>query len=320
MTGSGADAIISVDGVSKQFATVCAVDDLSFRIKRGKIFALLGPNGAGKTTLVRMLVGVNKPDSGVISFYDDNGVSFGLENRARSGLTFGYLPEERGLYSDQPVLRTLVYFGVLYGMSRPKASEAAAGWLKRFDLAERAGEKLEALSKGNQQKIQFVSAVLHRPRLVILDEPFSGLDPLNQELFLDIIGELRSEGTTVLLSAHQMNLVEQIADHILVIDQGREILSGTMADIRAQAASRDKIIFSMEDNRNATALEAHPTIRKVEKMPGGEVIAWLEPDAKLADVIEVIAADFHVTSINSARVSLHEIFVDTVGRKNGGTR
>jgi len=202
-------------------------------------------------------------------------------------------------------------------MSRSAAGEAAAAWLERFDLSERGGEKLEVLSKGNQQKVQFISAVLHRPRPAILDEPFSGLDPLNQELFLSIIDELRRDGTTILLSAHQMNLVEQVADHILLIDKGREILSGTMADIRAQATSHDKIIFGLDGEPDLATLTGHPALRKVERTPSGEVVAWLQPDARLADLIATLGTDLPVTSINSAKVSLHEIFIDTVGRSGG---
>ncbi len=312
---SKARAIISAERVNKWFATVQAVRDLSFTIERGEIFALLGPNGAGKTTLVRMLVGIIKPDSGAIRFHDEAGGGGGADGAAPAALNLGYLPEERGLYSDQPVLRTLEYFGILYGMSRSEARGAATSWLERFELADRSREKLEVLSKGNQQKVQFISAVLHQPRLVILDEPFSGLDPLNQELFLEIMDELRRQGTTVLLSAHQMNLVEQVADHILLIDKGCEVLAGTMAEIRARAASRDKIIFNLEGEHDLASLARHPAVRKLERTPGGEVVAWLRPDARLGEVLAAISADLPLVAVNSARVSLHEIFIDTLGRR-----
>ncbi|MFH1573825.1 MAG: ATP-binding cassette domain-containing protein [Acidobacteriota bacterium] len=317
MTPSEDRVLISAERLNKRFATVQAVRDLSFTIARGEIFALLGPNGAGKTTLVRMLVGILKPDSGTIRFGDEADAGSGDGSSPPASLKLGYLPEERGLYADQPVLRTLEYFGVLYGMSRPEARDTSAAWLDRFGLADRSGEKLEALSKGNQQKVQFISAVLHRPRLAILDEPFSGLDPLNQELFLEIIGELSRQGTTIVLSAHQMNLVEQVADHILLIDQGSEVLRGTMAEIRARAASRDKIIFSLEGEHDLASLADHPALRKLERKPGGEVVAWLRPDARLADAVAAISAELPLASINSARVSLHEIFIDSVGRRGG---
>ncbi len=299
------EPFVTLDHVSKQYATVTAVDDLSFAIEPGEIYALLGPNGAGKTTLVRMLVGILQPDSGTVGF------AAGLDRR----LHVGYLPEERGLYPDQPILRTLEYFGTLYRMPAKEAREAALAWLERLDLADRAQEKLDALSKGNQQKVQFVSAVLHRPRLLILDEPFSGLDPLNQELFLDLIEELRREGATILLSAHQMNLVEAIADRILVIDHGRPALHGTMAEIRARAASREKIICRVPDDCDVSAVPLPDGIRHLETLPGGEVAAWLAPDAALPEALAALAAALPIIAVNSAQVSLHEIFVETVGRR-----
>ena len=297
-------SFVSVEGVGKRFASVHAVRDLSFRIEKGEIFALLGPNGAGKTTMVRMLVGIMKPDSGVILHSGRTGRIHDL----------GYLPEERGLYNDQKILRIVEYFGRLYGMSAPDARREAAVWLERLGLSDRAQHKLETLSKGNQQKVQFITAVLHRPSLIILDEPFTGLDPLNQELFLDLIQDLRRAGGTVLLSSHQMNLVEQIADQILVIDRGRSALQGTMAEIRARARSREKIICSLAEGAAPAAFAGHPSVRAVEPLPSGEFAVWLTPEAPLTEALAALCAALPVTAVNSARVSLHEIFVQSVGR------
>ena len=216
--------VLTVDAIEKQFASLKAVDKLSFDVHAGEIFALIGPNGAGKTTTLRMLTGIIKPDAGSIR-YSLNGTSS----------EFGYLPEERGLYKDMPILETLVHMAILRGMTRPAAREAALEWLDRVSLRDRAAHKLDTLSKGNQQKVQFISAVLHHPRFIILDEPFSGLDPVNQEFFSQLIRQLRDEGATILLSAHQMQLVERIADRLLLVNKGRAVLYGTIDQIRRGA-------------------------------------------------------------------------------------
>ena len=216
--------LVTVRDVEKRFATVTAVDGISFDVRTGEIFALLGPNGAGKTTLLRMLLGLIHPDHGDIAF---------AGARRLPSSDIGYLPEDRGLYPDVAVLRTLVYFGRLRGMDRADATRSAERWLERLGLHDRRDELLKSLSKGNQQKVQFISAVLHAPRLAVLDEPFSGLDPLNQDLFLTLFREMRDAGTTILLSAHQMQLVERIADRLVVMNRGRAVLQGTLDEVRA---------------------------------------------------------------------------------------
>jgi len=218
------ETLLSARGVVKRFVSVTAVDGVSLDIQSGEIFALLGPNGAGKTTLLRMILGLMLPDEGTIRFGDA---------RSIRPAEVGYLPEDRGLYQDVPVLRTLAYFGRLRGMPGAEAVTAAQRWLERLELIDRRNEPLKSLSKGNQQKVQFISSVLHAPRLAILDEPFSGLDPVNQDLFLTLFRELRDNGTTIVLSAHQMQLVERIADRITVMNRGRVVLSGTLDELRA---------------------------------------------------------------------------------------
>lgn len=221
-----ADWIVSVEGVSKRFGAVTAVDDVSLQVRSGEVFALLGPNGAGKSTLIRMLLGLQRPDMGRIHYRLE-----GTDAPPRPEHV-GYLPEDRGLYPDVRVLKTLVYFGVLRGMDRRAARAAAEAWLERMGLADRRGEPLKSLSKGNQQKVQFISSVLHQPRLAILDEPFSGLDPLNQDLFLTLIRGLADGGATVLLSAHQLQLVERVADGVVVLNRGQIVLRGTVDEVR----------------------------------------------------------------------------------------
>ncbi|HEV7764629.1 MAG TPA: ATP-binding cassette domain-containing protein [Thermoanaerobaculia bacterium] len=222
--------IIAIRDVGKKFATVTAVDGITLDIPAGRIFALLGPNGAGKTTLLRMILGLMLPDSGSIRWHATSHAAGIAHPDAR---TIGYLPEDRGLYPDVEVLRTLVYFGTLRGMTRAAARAAALQWLERLELLDRAREPVKALSKGNQQKVQFISAVLHAPSVAVLDEPFSGLDPMNQDLFLTLLRDLADDGTTVLLSAHQLQLVERIADELVVINRGQVILKGTVEEVRA---------------------------------------------------------------------------------------
>ena len=222
---------LHIDRVEKRYATVQAVAGISLSLDAGELVALLGHNGAGKTTLIRMLVGITRPDAGRITFD-------GRDAMLAPG-ALGYLPEDRGLYQDVPIRRTLAYFARLRGVSRPDAERRADAWLERFELRDRGDERLGALSKGNQQKVQFAAAVLHGPRLAILDEPFSGLDPLNQDLFLGLVRELREAGTTILFSAHQMSLVERLADRVFVMHRGRELLHGTTSELLAGGSLHD---------------------------------------------------------------------------------
>jgi ABC-2 type transport system ATP-binding protein len=220
--------ILELDAVEKRYGEIRAVDGVSLEVRRDEILALVGPNGAGKTTLLRMIVGILGPDAGRITFSMDGAPPGPVPDRRR----LGYLPEERGLYTNVPVLRVLRYFAALRGMPKADAVAAAERWLERLDLADRANDEVKALSKGNQQKVQFISAVLHRPALAILDEPFSGLDPLNQEFFLDLVRELREAGTTILFSAHQMQLVERLADRVILLGSGRVAGQGTLDELR----------------------------------------------------------------------------------------
>jgi ABC-2 type transport system ATP-binding protein len=219
--------MIDVRGVTKRYRTVVAVDDVSLQARPGEVLAILGPNGAGKTSLLRMILGITRPDVGEID------VRAGDRAAARSDI--GYLPEERGLTKGVPIERTLVFYGALLGVPRQEARRRALAWLERLGLADRAGEKVDALSKGNQQKVQLVATLLHEPAVVVLDEPFSGLDPLNQELMIEVIGELRARGATVLLSAHQMSLIERAADRVAFVRAGRVVESGAVDELRATA-------------------------------------------------------------------------------------
>ena len=306
------DWIVSIEGVTKRFGAVTAVDGVSLQVRHGEVFALLGPNGAGKSTLIRMLLGLQRPDEGRIAFHLD-----GTPAPPRPEQV-GYLPEDRGLYPEIKVLRTLVYFGVLRGMERRAARHAAEGWLERMGLADRGAEPLKALSKGNQQKVQFITAVLHRPRFAVLDEPFSGLDPINQDFFLGLIGEMRDGGMTILLSAHQMQLVERLADRVMVMNHGRPVLHGTLPEIRRRWTRETRLVLRVAGDADGAALGAHPSVLRVEPSAPGELTLYLAPDAPLNPVLAAAAGAMEVREVHSAPVTLHEAYVRAVGGEADG--
>jgi ABC-2 type transport system ATP-binding protein len=215
--------MIEVKNLDKTFTTVNAVNDVSFKVEPGRVFGLLGPNGAGKTTTIRMLLDIIRPDSGEI-FFDGLPYSKDIQNR------IGYLPEERGLYRKNKLINTIQYFAGLKGIDSREAKRRAAFWLERFGLSEYTHNKIEELSKGNQQKVQFIAAVLHSPKYIVLDEPFSGLDPVNQILLKDIIGEYRNEGKVLIFSTHQMEQAERMCDDICIINKGRVVLYGKLSE------------------------------------------------------------------------------------------
>ena len=301
------------DALTKQFGSRTAVDNLSFEIREGEIFALLGPNGAGKTTTVRMLMNIIQPDSGTIRFNlaGGNGSSFPAASE------LGYLPEERGLYQEVPIWKTLDFMGAIRGMSRTEARSAADQWLEKLGLTDRRNEKLSALSKGNQQKIQFISAVLHNPGFLILDEPFSGFDPLNQETFLSIIRELSNRGTTVLLSAHQMHLVERIADRVLLINNGKEVTSGTVHDIKASFSSSGRLFVSLAEGTSPEVLSGLAGIDTYAPVHGNDFVLTLKKDTPLNEVVKAVSAATPLTAIRTEHYSLHDIFIELIGGGKG---
>ena len=299
--------VLRVTEVVKRFATVTAVDRVSLDVHSGEILALLGPNGAGKTTLVRMLMGILEPDEGTVTWALDGAPA--EPDRTR----IGFLPEERGLYQDVPVERALEYFASLRGMAVPDARREAQRWLERLDLGTRGKDMVKTLSKGNQQKVQFVAAVLHRPRFAVLDEPFSGLDPLNQEFFLDLIRELRDGGATVLLSAHQMDLVERLADRIVLMNGGRRLEAGTIAELRARwgAGQEVTIVHSAGD---PGALAALPSVESIEAVQPGTVRVRLRPGSDMSAMLALAAGRLTITRVHSEQVRLHDIYVDVMKR------
>jgi ABC-2 type transport system ATP-binding protein len=300
--------VLEVESIDKQFAQVNAIDHLSFDVQAGEFFALLGPNGAGKTTTVRMLMGIIHADNGEIRY------SISGPQQWPSASELGYLPEERGLYKDTPVLRTLVYMATLRGMRQQQAGAAAMHWLERLGLMDRAREKLDALSKGNQQKIQFISAVLHRPKFLILDEPFSGLDPINQELFSDLIRKIRDEGATILLSAHQMQLVERIADRLLLMNQGRSVLHGSLEEIRKSARWTNRLVLrTTKEKPDLSVFEGVTGIESARQTAPFEVSLLVGQGSSLSELLVAAGSAMEIVDIHNERISLHEIYVQALG-------
>ncbi len=218
-------SILRLENVVKTYQNNVAVDDVSFEVPKGKIFGLLGPNGAGKTSLIRIITTITNADTGVV--YLD-----GEKLNSRHPEQIGYMPEERGLYKKMKVGDHLMYLGQLKGFSRQQAKQEIDSWFEKFDIADWWGKKVEELSKGMQQKIQFITTVLHRPKLLILDEPFSGLDPINTNLIKDEIHELRNNGTSIIFSTHRMEQVEEICERIVLINNGRKVLEGDVAAVK----------------------------------------------------------------------------------------
>jgi len=307
------DTLLTVDHIHKQYNTVKAIDGLSFSINKGEIFALLGPNGAGKTTTVRTINNIILPDDGTISFNLNGTVSNSLPAHQ-----IGYLPEERGLYPDLKVVYTLSYFGMLHGMKKADANASANKWLDKMGLLDRANEKLDSLSKGNQQKVQFIASVLHQPDFVVLDEPFSGLDPVNQEFFLELISELRDQGMTILLSAHQMQMVERIADRLLLIDHGQQVLHGTLPEIRSQHHIDKKVILKVGEQLKSKDLDTLNLSNQIEIFPDNEIQFTIKNEDDLSEILGKLSGIAKIRDINSERISLHDIFIQTVQKRNEG--
>jgi len=298
--------LLRVENVSKTFESVRAVDDVSFSVERGEILGFLGPNGAGKTTTIRMILGIFRPDAGTIRCTLD-----GDRGHAPKGRT-GYLPEERGLYSDAKVLDLLVYFGELKGLTRAEARARAREWLERFELLDWASKRIEKLSKGMQQKVQFTAAVLHRPDLVVFDEPFSGLDPVNQDLLRGIISELKEDGTAVLLSSHRMNLVEELCDRIFLIHNGRRVLYGKLGEIKeAHGEHAVRIRFAGD----GSALASLPGVTDL-RVEGDRATCTLERHVPPDTFVRSLPETIEIRALSVDRPPLHEIFVRTV---EGGT-
>jgi len=296
--------IVQLDHVRKVYDTKVAVEDLSFTVEPGTMFGLLGPNGSGKTSSIRMMIGITVPDSGSVSIF---GKPFSRKALAR----IGYLPEERGLYKKMKVLDQLIFLGRLHYITASAAEQKARAWCEKLQISEALHKKTEDLSKGMQQKIQFIASLLHDPDLIIMDEPFSGLDPVNAALLMDTLLDLRHEGKAILFSTHRMDQVEKLCDHIALIDRGRLVLSGSMREIKSMyPRNRIHITFEGDD-----AFLHHPTVESLKRFPGQAEIT-LRPSPTLAGDAQA----FLLCALQSARVThfevteptLEEIFIEKV--------
>lgn len=296
-------AAIQVEGISKSYGDFRAVDNLNFEVRRGEIFAMLGPNGSGKTTTMRMILDILKPDTGRIAVLGGP-----LTDAAKDRI--GYLPEERGLYRSVRVLEMMVYMATLKGLPRAEAQKRSVAMLERLELTEHSKKKISELSKGMQQKIQFAVTVLHQPELIIIDEPFSGLDPVNSLVLKDLLFEFKNRGGTIVMSTHQMSQVEEMCDRLLMINKGQQKLYGPVNDIRKQYALHAIIV---QGEGNWAAL---PGVESVELAENGHSSATLhlKPDVTTDKVLATIATspDTHIERFELAVPSLNDIFIRVV--------
>ena len=294
--------ILELLNVQKYFAAQKAVDDISFTIEQGSIFGLLGPNGAGKTTLLRMITGIFYPDNGHIIF---KGKKFDPDKDVGN---IGYMPEERGLYKKMKIGEQALYLAQLKGLSRADALRKIKAWFIRFEMESWWNKKVEDLSKGMSQKLQFVTTVLHEPELIILDEPFSGLDPVNANLIKDEIFNLAKNGSTVIFSTHRMEQVEEICDHIVLVNKGKKILDGSVADIKNQFKEN---VYRLGASTSAHNLMTY--IFEVIKHQPNELLLKLLHDSTTNDVLKFfIGQDIPIKSFNEVLPTLNQIFIRLV--------
>jgi ABC-2 type transport system ATP-binding protein len=296
---------VEVSHVAKSFGETRAVVDVSFAVERGEIFGLLGPNGAGKTTTIRMMLDIFKPDRGTVSILD------GPMTEAKKE-RIGYMPEERGLYQDVPLDRCLLYLASLKGVPATKAGRRLGEYLERFDLAVHRGKKVKELSKGMQQKAQLISTVLHQPELVVIDEPFASLDPINTQLVKELMRELRKQGVTILMSTHQMHQVEELCDRILLIDDGEDVLYGNLSEIRRRFSGHAVLV---------RVVDSLPKMDGVESVTdhNGALRLTLAIDTRPQDVLEqLVQRGITIEQFEIAVPTLEEIFIRTVNDETVG--
>ena len=293
---------VVLDHITKSFGEFTAVNDLSLAVNAGRIFGLLGPNGAGKTTTIRMIVNITAPDSGRIELFGQQ-ITPALQDR------IGYLPEERGLYKKMKVGDQLRFFAELKSVPGKEADQRVDRWLDRLKLKEWKGKKATELSKGMQQKIQFITAVIHEPDLVILDEPFSGLDPVNMELLKEIILELKAAGKTIIFSTHQMEVAEKICDDICLINRSRKVLEGSIREVK-RGFSRNAVALRLVGGD--AALNNRALISNVERHSDGVEVLLAEGADPQALLKELLAAGATIERFEMIEPSLHDIFVEKV--------
>jgi len=296
---------IELTKVRKSYDQFVAVNDLSFSIEQGGVFGLLGPNGAGKTSTIRMMIGITVPDSGQINL-------FGKPFERKSLNKVGYLPEERGLYKKMKILDQLVFLGELHGMTAGAAKQQAVEWCKRLEIDAWLLKKVEELSKGMQQKIQFIAALLHDPDFIIMDEPFFGLDPVNAGLLKDVMLGLKKQGKTILFSTHRMDQVEKLCDSICLINKGTAVLQGDLKTIKAGYGKNN---VQIEYEGNGDFLDKNPLVSSYNNY-GNYVEVRLAPGADAQQLLHMVAEKSRVNKFELMEPSLEEIFINTVGKTN----
>ena len=296
---------IEATDLVKQYSGHLALDHVSLNVPQGCIYGLLGPNGAGKTTLIRILNAITRPDSGTVTIG-------GHALTADDVTGIGYLPEERGLYKKMKVAEEIVYLARLKGMTKADATTECRKWLERFELSEWAGKKVEALSKGMQQKVQFIATVIHRPKLLIFDEPFSGFDPVNAEQLKREILSLRDEGATILFSTHNMESVEEICEQITLVNHSRAVLQGRVDDIRHQ---HKKHIFTVTVAPDEAIEANHELFTLLPPAPGnmlGGVQLRLNEGVEVRQAVAWLNERYHLTGFIEQLPKMNEIFIETV--------
>jgi ABC-2 type transport system ATP-binding protein len=292
---------IQVSHVAKRFGQTQAVADVSFEVGRGEIFGLLGPNGAGKTTTIRLMLDIFEPDRGTVSILG------GPMNEAKKD-RIGYMPEERGLYQDAPLERCLLYLASLKSVPAAEARRRLGEYLERFDLAAHKGKKVKELSKGMQQKAQIINTILHQPELIIIDEPFTALDPINTQLVKELMRELGDQGITIVMSTHQMHQVEELCDRILLIDQGRDLLFGSVSEIRRRYSGRAVLVRTAGELPHLHGIEQAVPHNNSTKLT-------LADGTSPQDVLEsLVAHQMLVERFEIATPSLEEVFIRVVGQ------
>ncbi|MGA2652764.1 MAG: ATP-binding cassette domain-containing protein [Terracidiphilus sp.] len=296
-------AVVELAGVTKAYEEKVAVNDLSLSIDAGQMFGLLGPNGAGKTSSIRMMMGITIPDSGCIEL-------FGKPFERKSLERVGYLPEERGLYKKMKVLEQLIFFGQLHGLSAEESRRRAVDWAKRMEISDALAKKTEELSKGMQQKIQFIATLMHDPGLIVMDEPFSGLDPVNAALMERTLLELKDQGKAILFSTHRMDQVEKLCDSICLINNGKAVLAGKVREIKA-TYERNRVIIEFEGNSSFLSSDE---IAEAKNYSGHAEIK-LKNQGDAQKLLHAAAAVATIYRFELVEPSLEEIFIETVGGK-----
>jgi len=292
---------VEIHDIVKRYGDYTAVDHVSLNVPAGTIYGFLGPNGAGKTSTIRMLMRILLPDEGTIRVLGQDLAAVNLDR-------IGYLPEERGLYKKMRLLDQLIFFGEIRGLARHEARNRGGAWLERMGLADRAMQPVEGLSKGMQQKVQFIATVLHEPDLLILDEPFSGLDPVNANVLKDIILEYHRKGHTIIFSTHQMDTVEKLCDHICLINKGRVLLEGTLGSVKQRYGKNG---VSLSFTGDGTYLHSLPEVESYQDN-GNEVFLRLKDGVDPGRVLDAARARLSVTRFELAEPSVYDIFIEQV--------